>query len=226
MKVLVAISSCGRDTKNGFNQAVRDTWLKDLRGADYKFFLGRDVASAREDEIVVDAPDDYRSLPWKTKALLQWALDCGYDYVWKADTDTYVVPDRLLHSGFANHDYIGHFNAELGNPNIVYGKCFTWASGGSGYWLSRRAAEHVVKHDPIPLSLCPVLNIPCEDLWVGQVLGPKIADGTFKAKHDPRYASGFDEIDFRTEISSHFCSEGAGRSFDVEWMYKHYQVNA
>src|SRR5208282_5975493 len=43
MKILIAIVSCRRDARNGFNQAVRDTWLQDIAKfpeAEYKFFIG------------------------------------------------------------------------------------------------------------------------------------------------------------------------------------------
>jgi hypothetical protein len=225
MKILIAILSCVRDTGNGFNQAVRETWLKDLNGADYCFFLGRGAKIRPDDypdEFILDCPDDYLGLPYKTKALLKAASD--YEYIFKVDTDTYVVPDRLLQSDFYNYDYVGHFNGAIGVPNVIYGKCYSWASGGSGYWLSKKAAEIVANAEVLPSSICPISKIPCEDLWIGQVLGPSIEKGIITAHHDSRYAAGFRD-DHRTEITSHFCSEGANRKFETFWMFEHHRVN-
>ena len=56
MKVLIAIASCRRDTHNGFNQAVRDTWLKDIAKfpeIDYKFFVGDGTISNDYDDAAI-----------------------------------------------------------------------------------------------------------------------------------------------------------------------------
>lgn len=224
LKILIAILSCARDESNGFNQAVRNTWLRDIQGADYYFFLGRGAVAENSDEILLDCPDGYLNLPEKSKALFKWASDNQYDYVFKCDTDTYVNSERLLSSGFYENDYTGYFNGVIGVPNTVYSQCYSWASGGSGYWLSGRAARYISEQDTHPACVCPMTKIPCEDLWVGQVLGPRIATGFFSAKHDPRYGRSYRD-DCVVEISAHYCSEGAGRKFNTDWMYRHHGVN-
>ena len=43
MRALITISSCARDVLGGYNQSLRDTWLKEIAGIpwlDYKFFIG------------------------------------------------------------------------------------------------------------------------------------------------------------------------------------------
>ena len=139
IRPLIAVKSCWRESGNGFNRAVRDTWGKDVKGADVGFFLGRFGLAGREAEIVLDCPDDYNGLPYKTKAICKWVWNHDYTHLFACDTDTFVMPERLLNSGFENYDYVGHFNGPRGIPNVVYGKCYSWASGGSGYWLSRKA---------------------------------------------------------------------------------------
>lgn len=222
-KVLIAIASCNRDTKNGYNEAIRKTWAKDL-DCDYKFFVGDGWIDLKEDEIPLDCPDTYLALPFKTLEILRWALSNGYDYIFKCDTDTFIVPKNLLSSGFENYDHVGTFNGPLTPETKIYGSLYPWASGGSGYWLSKEAANYILSQGVDHRATCPRLNIPCEDLWVGQLLGPRIMNGTLKAIHSDRYNKN-DNPDYTTDISSHYCSEGRRRVFDVEWMYKHYEIN-
>jgi len=98
---------------------VRNTWLKGTE-IDYAFFLGNGTKSESKDEIVLDAPDDYRRLSRKVWCVFEYAVQNGYDYVFKCDVDTYVHIPRLMKSGFEEHDYLGHY-------------------GGSGYWVSQKA---------------------------------------------------------------------------------------
>src|SRR5271157_5114842 len=126
-RVLVAITSC--HMHRAWQSAQRDTWLPEL-GCDYRFFLGNPVADAAQDEVFLNCPDDYHSLYHKTQGLVRWALERGYDYLYKCDVDTLVCPKNLLSSGFEQWDYTGGRNGHF-------------ASGGSGYWLSRKAMELV-----------------------------------------------------------------------------------
>jgi hypothetical protein len=219
----IAIVSCARDTLNGFNDAIRKTWLKDI-SSDYAFILGRDATPTQSDEVVVDSKDDYLSLPEKTHALLIWALNKGYDYIFKCDTDTYVKAKEILSSDYAQNDYIGYFNGPIGDPMAIYNRVYAWASGGSGYWLSKRAADYVAANPPDSRAICPVLRYPCEDLWVGQLMGEKIASGEFTGLHDERYWRGY-RSNFKVEFTAHYCSEGMHRKFNTSWMYTHHEVN-
>jgi hypothetical protein len=223
-RALIAIKSCARDTENGFNDAVRNTWLRDLKGANYVFVLGRGAKHTKPDELILDCPDDYLGLPWKTKALIEWSIQHEFDFTCLVDTDTFVRPGRLLASGFEQYDYVGWFNGTPGQPKEVYRCLWAWASGGSGYWVSRKAAREIVRADMATKSMCPELRIPCEDLGVGQVLGPLIMEGVISAKHDPRYFRGYSP-DFKADITAHYCSAGENRPFDPSWMYAHYAAN-
>ena len=223
MKVLVAIASCERDSNNGFNDAVRKTWLSSYN-VDYRFFRGHGSTPTNADEVLLDCPDDYLSLPYKTQEIMKWAGERDYDYIFKCDTDTYVVLERLLNSDFTNWDYIGHFNGPVGVPNSIYNKLYTWASGGSGYFLSIKAARIVAGQTSMEKALCPNIKIPCEDLWIGQILGPDIERGNLKAISDSKYGWGFND-DYTTEFTSHYCSEGMKRKFDTDWMFQHHKKN-
>src|SRR5208282_4893580 len=135
MRVLVAILSCHRD--RAIQQAQRDTWLKDLKGVDYRFFLGKPTDQPAGDEVFLDVDDGYLGLSHKTRAMCQWAQGLDYDFIHKTDTDTLINPWTFLHSGFEQYDYMGGENADkvpaLGNRTVQF------ASGGAGYWLSKKA---------------------------------------------------------------------------------------
>jgi hypothetical protein len=176
MRVLIGIH--GSHSQPEQMAAQRETWLANLQGADYKYFVGHPGAKA-EDELAVDCADgplwEGHQRTWilnrKTEAIAQYALQGGYDYVFKCDDDTYAFVDRLLSSGFEAHDYAGfmgvHHATEVGD--------YYWAQGGAGYWLSRRAMAVIVWQG--------LYRARAEDFAVGQTLA---ADG-IKAHHDARY---------------------------------------
>ena len=141
MRILIAILSCRAHA--AYQQAQRDTWIKDIPArVDLKYFVGHSENLA-PDEVFLgeDAiqPERglklYPTLPDKIKLLCGWALDHGYDYLYKTDTDTAVSVTNLLNSGFESHDYSGGYNQETTGE---------FASGGAGYWLSRKAMQIVV----------------------------------------------------------------------------------
>ena len=161
MKVLLAIFSCHKYdykfddgcTKDWFTRtnvdrvgALRDTWLKDVT-VDYKIFYGAGAKRAAEkDEVFLNAPDDYQHSSQKLKALVQYALEKGYDAIAKSDDDIYLHWDRFM-TNLPISDYVG------GGPSGFAAGCF--------YWLSAEAMRLLVQQ-------------PCfrwqEDYWVGSVL--------------------------------------------------------
>ncbi|VVB52929.1 Galactosyltransferase [uncultured archaeon] len=131
------------------------------------------------DEVLLNCKDDYESLPYKTKAMLEWFLNCTTEqFIFLCDNDTYVNYRKLSELPYAKYDYSG--KSSLWPPNSKLGvtfqykdgrgntieNCHPWASGGYGYFLSRKAAEIIVTSGE-PTSWA-------EDLWVGQVLGPRM----------------------------------------------------
>lgn len=217
MKLLLAIKGCRRDVLNGFHQAIRETWMKDVEGADAFFFVGGGTATDNQDEIGLACPDEYMGLPHKTKTILHWSLEHGYDFTFLCDTDTYVIPSRLLNSGFQHHDLTGLFNGAIGMPNATEGRYWAWISGGNGYWLSRRAARIVVEHQ--------IGSEWAEDRMVGQALGSLFRDGSLQAHSHQGYGYYFDADYWRTDITSHYCTSGMRREFDPVWMRNKYAYN-
>lgn len=216
VKRLIAIKSCRRDSKNGFNQAVRDTWLKDCP-IDYRFFVGEGDGTLLQDEEPLECGDGYMDLPAKTRAIFKWVLPRDYDYAFLADTDTYVNIPKLLVSGFENYDLTGKFNGTIGVPGAITGKYswvkYAWVSGGAGYWISRRAMTRCADQTVIEMLALVQPDLWAEDMWISQVVGEAVQKGEFTAKSHPGYGDD-------NEITSHYCSAGWNRTFNTEWMFQ------
>lgn len=180
MRVLLAIKSCARLA--ALENVQRHTFLPNCP-CDYRFFRGWENVDG-PDVVALDAPDEYPFLPFKTHAIARWTLDAGYDFAFLCDTDTYVRPERLLASGFERHDYTGFFSYDAPDAPKPPGSHHAYASGGSGYWLSRRGLELVAAATPWRDNIDPVRgSLRGEDLWVGWTIG----DAGIVCHKDPRY---------------------------------------
>lgn len=221
-KLIVAVKSCQRDMERGDHDVIRETWGKTATqsGILTRFFVGASDKknTYRSDEVALDCEDTYAALPFKTRDICRWASGKMVDYIFLCDTDTYIHIPFLLTSGFENSDYLGQ---TLHSPNKVFkenyqttdvdGKkqiispCYTWCSGGFGYFLSRKAARAV--GDAFPTCWA-------EDMFVGQVLGP----GTMVGE----YIIQSTRLDYNGTIFSWHYSEGKPGEKDGanmhEWM--------
>jgi hypothetical protein len=128
------VCSCQRDKGLGYHNHAR-SWGAELSDiADLRFFVGGERPNdLLEDEVWLDVPDDYMSLPLKTKAICRYMLECDYT---KCDCDTTVHPHFFREFPYGEIDLAGNF----------WGDSFS-APCGPGYFLSRRAAEVVVNFD-------------------------------------------------------------------------------
>ena len=169
-KLLAAIPACHRHDYGGLENAsrvtnnealrmsaLRDTWLKNCP-ADYRFFYGHGSGELKADEVQLDVPDDYEHLPHKIRESCRWALDHDYTHIYRVDNDSYVYMDRLLKSGFEDHDYTGYC---LDYPYHLEMHGHRYATGGAGFILNRRAMQIVIANEP---------THPAEDLWIGRLL--------------------------------------------------------
>ena len=81
MKTLIAVMTCHKPEYQSKIEAQRNTWVKDVRGADLVFFKGlsvyRNVLGVQppSDEVWLDVDDDYKQLKLKTTAIVRWALE-------------------------------------------------------------------------------------------------------------------------------------------------------
>jgi hypothetical protein len=175
--IQISVKSCQRDRMEGRHRQIRETWGNKLPdGVSLKFFVGDGWTTPdalHQDEIALECPDDYDSLPFKTREICRWSRDTtNPDYLFLCDTDTYVDTKRMLESGFEQYAYYGYFANFTEEPfpyfaisrnGIVedHPACHRWASGGFGYFLNRQAIQFVASEEPTSWA---------EDLWVGQVM--------------------------------------------------------
>jgi len=142
MKTLIAIISCDKHAERV--DAQEATWIPRMRAAGY------DVEIFNGGQLGV--PDDYVSLPFKTKRVCAWALEHGYQRLLKLDDDAYI---RIEKFSAAEHEYAGiRMPAHDGWPR-------DYASGGA-YWLGEPAMRIVSTNNPADVM---------EDRWVGQLMG-------------------------------------------------------
>ena len=235
-KLIIAVKSHFGAIESGAHDAIRSTWGQALRGrAEVKFFLGRpsyDIGGMsrslhptaqnsyipKSDEVILECPDDYHSLPLKTRAICKWATDKHVDHIFLCDNDTYVNPKKILTCGYQMYDYAGKISRPI-SETFPYDavdrdgvmthieNCYPWASGGFGYFLSKLAIQKVA--DKYPKTWA-------EDLWVGQVLGVEIIQGNLLALDLPAGT-----------YSQHFPSAKYGRGYDpsLNWMQSMHAEN-
>lgn len=209
IKLAIAVKSCHKDLDRGCHDAIRSTWGRDFkaRGIDVFFFVGKDptqedtrrVRRYVSGEVVVDCKDDYESLPVKTRRICQWVNSKMFSHIYLCDNDTMVHPDKILSSGFEKYDYSASqwWGGEPGDPPFHYSdsygdypECRVWASGGFGYFLSRKAADIVANTYPKHWA---------EDMFVGDALAPfidkreiTVAKLSVMTDHFPRCAVKYD----------------------------------
>lgn len=127
----------------GRRQACRASWVRAAQGIEdvtILFMVGDPSMTEPRldgDMLYVPSPDDYPSLPRKTKWLARWAAQAGAERLLKCDDDTFVHVGRLKAAlPTLADDYVG------------YEVCKHVASGGGGYLLSRRAIEALAEQMP------------------------------------------------------------------------------
>lgn len=157
MKTLIAVAGCHE--RQAQADAQRQTWVKDVQGADVRFFAGWPpmftVAPRFADDVWLDCPDGYVERKEKILALVVWALDHGYEYLWKTDDDVYLRPERLL--ALPSVDYQG-----LVINDVIAGQEMEVCHGFL-YGLSRLSMVKLLEMDEHPKHRH-------EDIWVGQQL--------------------------------------------------------
>jgi glycosyltransferase involved in cell wall biosynthesis len=201
-RLLIAVASCHKD--RGWQFAQRQTWMRDVPNqVACRFFLGNPAAQdALEDEVFLDVPDDYLSLPLKTKGIMRWSLDNGFSYTYKADIDTLVNVGNLVRSGYEQHDYMGGLNDLCSFP---------FASGGPGYCLSEKAMRLVIDASPG--------DEPAEDVFVAEVMDK----GGIKLRNDPRFKFLPGSVLDKETVSYHLSSvHGWRHQYSPEQMFERY----
>jgi len=212
VKLFLAIKSCHKNAE--LERAQRETFL--LRSpVEYRFFRGRGSDSG-PNVVVLDVDDSYWSLPFKTQAICRWVVLEDYDYAFFADTDTYIHVDRLQRAGFEDHDYMGYFSYDPG-PGA-------YASGGSGYFLSKRAMKLVGESTSLELDYRhperqEEISYRGEDLQVGWIM----RDAGIACHKDERFRlrtpgpSPDNDLITLHDVISPLKSASAMRAYHGEW---------
>lgn len=179
MKVLLAVLSFQGDAENGNHDKIRQTWGKDVAaaGADLRFFIGRrDRAyhlKAKPDETCVNWQNDGTRRcehPYWTavenccveywqvlyRSILEWSVANGYDYVFLAENDTFLIPRKLMKIGFEQYDFSGWMMYVYADKPDFY-----YVEPGAGYFLSKRAAQAILSTPPNHLHF---ENLTCDVL--------------------------------------------------------------
>jgi hypothetical protein len=215
-KILVAVKSCNAHLELGYHNVIRETWHKDFPAGTVKFFVGGGVGKNESDEVRLDCDDTYNGLPFKTKAICMWAMGKAIDYLFLCDTDSFLIPSKLLTCGFEGYDYAGKIDRPFGQtfPYItvsregatqLHPKTYAWASGGFGYFLSRKAFSTVAYSNPTGWA---------EDFFVGNLLGPMYNTGEITMLNIPGGT-----------ISEHFPAHLYNSGYDLKfgWMQEQYE---
>jgi hypothetical protein len=184
-KFLIAISSCQHDQQVRDHDVVRETWGKvaDEYGVPWIINIGGDKQPILEaHEVYTKVKDDWSSLTLKTIANCKMALNYNYDFVFQCFRDTYISVPRLVKEfpNIQNQDVVGNFYFHNFEQD--------YACGGSGYWMSKKFMELLVKD-------ANSLKIESEDVLVGEVMKKNKIVGY----HDSRY----DHLTLRGGVSKH-----------------------
>ena len=195
-KILIAFITAHHPSRSPHVANQRARMIGSL--IEYKFVYGDRLSqsepmserSPEKDELFFNVNDTRPYMVMKDKALFQWALSRGYDFVFRACDDTIVYPERILQNleMLRAHDYAGTM---CGYGNLVgYNQPYVlryldYMHGGVGIWLSARAMQMLVADDWKGPCSSPLSNnieilpgtwfkgpwhIYWDDLWIGEVL--------------------------------------------------------
>lgn len=145
MQIVIGLLSCPKH--NDRDILCRSTWIPKATQLGIQVVFLRGGASAfRQDGDTLYFPmiDHKDRLPPRTRAFCHWAIaNTDADVFFKADNDSYIVPERLI--AFAesvkNKDLWG---------NEPGGRWRGYCSGGAGYGLSRSAATILAEYLTAP----------------------------------------------------------------------------
>jgi len=181
-------------------------------GVDAKLFMGTferlasqqprmETPVQQADEVWLNVKDWKPSLSEKVVHIIQWAYDHGYDYVFKADLDTYIRVDRLLRSGFENSEYLGWPVRPDGYGGLWRGRITYYAQGGAGFWLSRKAMKAFLEADQshIPFS-------DAEDVRMGWLMAEQGIELTGDERYEPYRCPVVIPEPENEVITTHKCS--------------------
>lgn len=190
---LVVVYSC-RPYLDTRVQAMRDTWLQDLRarGIPFVVVVGDGDDTLKGDVLALAVPDDYEDLPAKTLAMVRWvARHTDFQYLLKIDDDCFLNVDEYFDSqSYRKFHYYGRaIKRPVGGTDRQWhqGKSrgararnaidkspepSQYADGGGGYTLSRLAMLQVLAQSGTEAGRRLIASSFMEDKLVGDLLAP------------------------------------------------------
>ncbi|MCA0922804.1 glycosyltransferase family 2 protein [Pseudooceanicola nanhaiensis] len=171
---------------------MRASWLADLEalGIPYVIVVGDGDGRIEGDIVHLDAPDDYEGLPQKTLKTVEWVYEnTDFSYMLKIDDDCFVNVDEYFFSqSYRKFHYYGrHITRDPGSMNRAWhheksrserGRMeldkspepSSYADGGGGYMLSRRAMQALLLAARSPEGQRLVHSSFMEDKMAGDLL--------------------------------------------------------
>lgn len=187
---MLAIVSCERDRERGCHDAIRETYLRDIK-TPHIFFMGRGSKPSLTDEVALDVGDTYQELWRKSNAILEWAMRHGIDNVFMCDVDTYVRVPRMI-DVCSGSDYAGWLC-----------KNEQHAGQGHGIWFGREAVRILIEN--------PCTKGGYWDLYAGGLLRSKGVE----LQHSPLFLPKMPEPG-EDMITAHL-GRGTG-NWNPQWM--------
>jgi hypothetical protein len=127
----ILIGVCSHAGNRHARDLIRQTWASSLPSGIRVLFFSGGIDADEHDAVALSTADNYASLPGKVRAFFRHAArDCQFDYLFKCDDDTYVVPSKL-------RSLVDHAADMVGDMHLARG----YFSGGAGYLLSRSTVE-------------------------------------------------------------------------------------
>lgn len=116
------------DGPNRRRQAVEQTWWRDLEA--HKNVVGKMFTGAE-----LGCSDKFVDLPEKNRRICRYALEHGFDYVFRCDDDSYVDVARMVRLTLEHQ------------PSYAGTDCGGFAIGGAGIWLDRNSLGIIASSD-------------------------------------------------------------------------------
>jgi hypothetical protein len=188
--ILIGIITAHHPSRWWYRVGARNTFLRGSK-LDHIYVFGNPplpnwIAKPEPDELWVDCDDRKEYMYYKVQALCRYALDAGYQYLFRACDDTLIHVDRLIGAGLESFDYAGQMPCKFslgGTFKTWFKGGYDYMHGGTGIWLSRKAMQ-MIADDKLESVVCDMpaksdvgfgLAAPGHKVWwddfrIGEVL--------------------------------------------------------